>query len=296
MRLSTSTCLYAPTRFSDAIMPTDEMIRRCYNAGFRVLDINLCYLSRGKTECAGDDWREQAHRLRAFADSFGVEFSQSHLPYYPVAPAAPIEGRPGFFEYFKDMIERAIEISAILGAKWGVVHPFTDTVLAEWSNEANLKMNLDFYRPIVEYAKKFGFGIAIENMQESRPELHRRYCSSAKELVDLIDAFNDPFVGACWDTGHANNMYRDQTKALKMIGKRLKSTHIDDNPTGYDAHTAPFIEGTIDWPAVMRTLKEIGYEGDFTYEIHGMTKWAPDALKDSIAKFTCEIGMYLLSL
>ena len=45
----------------------------------------------------------------------------------------------------------------------------------------------------------------------------------------------------------------------------------------------------------MKTLKEIGYEGDFVYEIK-LNDYMPDVLKDSAAKFAAEIGRYLVSL
>ncbi|MDP4152052.1 MAG: sugar phosphate isomerase/epimerase family protein [Bacillota bacterium] len=296
MRLSTSTCLFAPNRNSDQITPTAEIIDRCYRAGFKVLDMNFCYLTRGKTECAGDDWQFQMEKLRKHTDRLGMEFSQSHLPYYPSLNAVPIADKPGFYEYFKEMMMRAVKASAILGAKWAVVHPFMDTVNVEFENDASLRMNLEFYEPVLDLASSLGVGLAFENMSEYKAERHRRYCSTARELCEVVDAFDSSYVGACWDFGHANNLYPDQSGALKMLGKRLKATHVDDNPKVYDAHTIPYIEGRVNWEQVMKTLTEIGFEGDFTYESHGMTMFAPDELKDAIASFCYKVGMYCLSL
>lgn len=296
MRLSTSTCLFPPDWATDTYTPTREIIRRCHDAGFRVMDMNFCYLTRGKTECAGDDWKERMKEIRGFADSLGVEFSQSHLPYYPKLSPVELPEKPGFLAYFNEMVMRALEASAILGVKWAVVHPFMNTVTADQNEAANLEMNLAYYTPLLRRAREIGVGLAIENMAEYRPELHRRYCSTAGELAKLIDQFGDPYVGACWDFGHANNVYSNQTGALRQLGKRLKATHVDDNSKEYDAHLAPFMEGCIDWTAVMKTLTEIGYEGDFTYEIHGMTKNAPDSLRDIVAKFCFDIGDYCLRL
>jgi sugar phosphate isomerase/epimerase len=45
----------------------------------------------------------------------------------------------------------------------------------------------------------------------------------------------------------------------------------------------------------MKALKDIGYEGDFVYEIK-INDYMPDVLKDSAAKFVAEVARYLVSL
>lgn len=45
----------------------------------------------------------------------------------------------------------------------------------------------------------------------------------------------------------------------------------------------------------MKTLTEIGYEGDFVYEIT-LNKSMPEELKLDAAKLAYQVGQYLLSL
>jgi hypothetical protein len=45
----------------------------------------------------------------------------------------------------------------------------------------------------------------------------------------------------------------------------------------------------------MKTLSEIGYEGEFTFEV-GTNRTKPDAVQTINAKHIYEIGSYLLSL
>ncbi len=118
--------------------------------------------------------------------------------------------------------------------------------------------------------------------------------SVAHELASLIDDFGSPRVGACWDFGHANRVYADQTEAIRIIGKRLKATHVNDNVGDTDLHLLPFL-GTIPWAKILPILTEIGYEGDFTYEIT-LNRNMPEELKLDAAKFAFEVGNYLLSL
>ena len=113
--------------------------------------------------------------------------------------------------------------------------------------------------------------------------------------IALIDACNDPGVGACWDFGHGNFIFQDQREQLRLLGKRLKATHVDDNYGKADEHMFPF-HGSVDWHAVIPVLVEIGYEGDFTFETHKEFTRLPEHLKDMVAKTGYEIGQYCLSL
>lgn len=299
MRLSTSTNLFGENRNKIPVPYTDtvECLRRCKAAGFDVVDMNFCPMRRGLTNFVRDDWMESLSRVKEAADELGLTFSQSHLPIYPDLNAGPLESDPAFYPLFMEYTRRAVIGSGTLGVKWAVAHPYTDTRNSQYDNAASLKMNLDFYRPIVELAKENGVGIAFENMLENQqPAVKRRFCSVADELIHLVDAFNDPAVGVCWDFGHGNTVYADQELALRMIGKRLKATHVAENKGAYDSHTAPFVEGSVNWEKLMPLLTEIGYEGDLTFEIQSMTNHLPDLFKDKVARFCFHIGQYCLSL
>lgn len=297
MRLSTSTNLFGVGYKEAPYTDTIECLHRCKAVGFEVVDMNFCPLVRGETKLVEADWLEQLHGIRAEADRLGMTFSQSHIPIYPDLNAGPIPDQPGYYENFMELTRRSIIGSGILGVKWAVAHPYTNTRTAECNLEANLKMNLEFYKPVIELAKENGVGIALENMLENhQPQVKRRFCATAEELVMLVDAFHDPDVGICWDFGHGNTMYADQTLPLLLIGKRLKATHVADNKGLYDSHTAPFVEGSVDWKKLMPLLTQIGYTGDFTFEIQWMTNNSPDFFRDQIARLCYKIGLHCLEL
>jgi L-ribulose-5-phosphate 3-epimerase len=192
------------------------------------------------------------------------------------------------------MMKRSIIASSILGVKWAVLHPVEEKTVTEYNIEASIKKNFEYYTYAIDLARKNNVGIAFENMPETAVA-KRRFTSHADELIALVDAFNDPMVGACWDFGHGNFLYRDQRIALRSLGSRLKATHVSDNYGTADDHMFPF-HGNIDWPSIMPVLTEIGYRGDFTYEAFGEFFNLPDHIKDSVAKVAYQIGMYCLSL
>nr|WP_275984135.1 sugar phosphate isomerase/epimerase family protein [Paenibacillus hamazuiensis] len=267
-------------------------MRRCRTAGFQVLDVSFCHAIFGKTELVKDDWEKQMYEIRNEAESLGIEFSQSHPVFLPGHPEDhPADKR----QLYREMMERSIIASSILGVKWAALHPIeAKKTEAAFDLEANIKANFEHFAPVVELAIKHNVGVAFENMIE-RASSKRRFCSHAGELAALVDAYNDRAVGACWDFGHGNFLYKDQRFALRTLGGRLKSTHVNDNYGQEDEHMFPF-HGNVDWAAIMPVLTEIGYEGDFSFETHNEFDRLPESIKDTLAKTGYEIGMYCLSL
>lgn len=293
MRLSTMTNLMMPANNPKG---TDYIhsLRHTREAGFTVVDFNMCAMGDGESELNVDNWEELVYNIRNEAESLGIEFSQAHLPYSnPSDPhKTPYDTGGEQNEFFLKMIEQSIVICSILGVKWGVLHPVQQKTELEHSLEEDIRYNHLVYDRYIEMADKYNVGIAFENMIDKNN--YRKSCATANDLAALVDDFNTPRVGACWDFGHGNCVYSDQTEAIKYMGKRIKATHVDDNLGDPDPHMLPFL-GNIPWEKIMKTLTQIGYKGDFTYEI-SFNKYMPDDLKLEAGKFAFKVGQYLLSL
>ena len=50
----------------------------------------------------------------------------------------------------------------------------------------------------------------------------------------------------------------------EMGNKHIQALHVHDNDYLSDAHLEPF-SGKMDWIAMTKALKDIGYKGDFTF-------------------------------
>lgn len=298
MRLATSTCIFPGHRQGGRTSLTDS-IAMCRECGFEVIDLNFCFAGNkncGHAFCS-DNWTRVVDELGEAGAKYGVEFSQSHAPYdsnlYRADRKLSEEERGWYFE----SVRRSIYASGKLGVKWVVIHAQTDVLNGEMSFEHNMKTNLEFYAPLLEWAKQYGTGIAIENMAEFNPDKTKhRFTAMVEELIAVIDAINDPDVGACWDFGHAQLVYRDQMVPLRKLGSRLRATHVQESDGKADDHYLPFIRGTTPWEQIMPYLKESGYPGDFTYEVHGFFGKIPDDLRIKAGKFAFEIGSYLMEL
>lgn len=289
MRLSTSTCIHEKILWGkDLFYTCEQSIESCVKAGYKVLDMNFASYSRGTLPMTQSNWEDWTKALKEFSDSHHVEYSQAHAHFYNWIDTAVED-----IQWNEELIRRSIIGAGIMGVKWLVIHPGSVNDGIWYSHQKSLVRNVEFYKKYAEIASKYNVKIAIENMIESK--IARRYASSTEELLELLEVLNDPIFGICWDFGHAHMAWLNQCEALRAIGKNLKALHVADNRGENDEHIAPYF-GTIVWEPIMKTLKEIGYEGDFTYEIHKFTYGLPDDLQDKLLRFTYELGMSMIKL
>ena len=289
MRISSSTNSHEKNLWSDQIIyPCQDAICALRQAGFQAVDINFHSYSLGDEPMTKDDWRTWCFQIRHVADENGVCISQAHAPFYGLRSDGTESPEN------RALMERAIEGAHICGVKQMVFHPFDVRENGWYSQQKSKEYNLRLFSEYAEICHPYNISIAIENMIEN-PGRNRRYCSAEDELIDLVDTLNDPLIGICWDFGHANMNGVNQTAALKKIGKRLIALHVNDNGGKYDDHIAPYL-GTIQWEPILSTLKEIGYDGDWTYEIHNFFNGQPDALQSLALRYSYELAQYMVSL
>ena len=93
-----------------------ECVKYIHDAGFRYIDYNFGGDYRQQTGAFAPDWQKRMMELRAYAESLGMKFIQSHAPM-----GSPIVEGPDY-EPFIEMNLRCIECCALLGIDRMVVH------------------------------------------------------------------------------------------------------------------------------------------------------------------------------
>ena len=273
-----------------------EAFERCFSvlssAGYDRVDISFWDVSVPGKWLDAPDWEDTVAKLGELTKTYNLPVHQTHGNTYSGKewddPAYPLHD----FQLRSNL--RAIRGTAILGGKWVVLHPMNLPRDPLYSPAKAKEAALRKLEPMIEEAKKNGVGIAVENMVDFRGR-RRRYCGGdIYELIDLVDTINDPSVGICLDTGHANLASVNVPAAIRAIGSRLKATHINDNHAGEaDEHLFPYF-GTVNWTDTVRALKEIGYEGDFAYEAGSQR--IPAELCPEWIRYTAKLGRYLMDL
>ena len=204
---------------------------------------------------AGGNYLAFARELKQIGLDNGIVCNQSHAPF----PTACAEIR----SYYK----RAIECTAEAGGNICIVHP---------DNNKGPQENAEMYFELLPFAKSCGVKIATENMwnwDDEKNQAAPAACSDPESFLAHLEAVNDEFLVACLDIGHAEMRGLNTTAVdmIKALGPHLQALHIHDNDKWHDSHQIP-MSMQIDFAPVVKSLKEIGYDGYFTLECDSYLK------------------------
>ena len=214
------------------------------------------------------DYVAFAKRLRQIGLDNGIVCNQSHAPF------------PVYCKEIRDLLKRAIECTAIAGGEVCIIHP---------DNFKGAEENAEMYLELLPFAKEHNVKIATENMwcwDNDKNQASTAACSHHDDFLAHIKAVNDPYLVACLDIGHAEMRGLDTTavQMIKTLGDHLAALHIHDNDCLKDSHALPFTMD-IDFPPIVRALKQIGYKGWFTLEVdQHLPKFDADSIETGIAQ------------
>ncbi len=264
----------------------EKAVRMICEAGFDGIDYSMFCMDDDDNILNTRKYAAHAEKLRKIAESYKVTFEQSHAPF----PSFRV-GDNAYNRKTMPRVERAIEISGILGAKACVVHP-----VAAGKNQYDV--NMRYFETLLPLAQKHGVKIALENMWGRDKETKKiipNICSLAEDFNRYIDSLDPAHFTACLDIGHCGLVGSDAASMIREMGAyRITCLHIHDNNNLSDDHTLPYLR-SIKWNEVLQALGEIGYKGNFTYEADNFLKKFPDALIEPCLKFMVEVGRYMMS-
>lgn len=132
-------------------------------------------------------------------------------------------------------------------------------------------------KKIVPVAEKLNVNIAIENVWNN-------FLLSPLEAARYVDQFQSPVIKFYFDVGNIV-AYGWPEQWIKILGKRIAKVHIKeysqkiaDTQGRRAGFKVKLQEGDVNWPAVMKTLDDIGYNDWATVEMPGGD--TPEGLKD----------------
>lgn len=272
--------------------PVEKQIETAAGAGFKHLDISFWdWIFYSGSPFRDDRWEGWVDSIKAYIAEKDIIFTQAHA-------AASI--MPEDRHILDGMNVRTIKAASMLGIKWIVFHvlDFPGDYDKAHINKLKEENRREFGR-LLEVAEKCKVGIALENMHpipwkgvESKPD---RYCTRTGDLAELVDSLESEYVGICWDVGHGNLVAEDQISSMKYLGKRIKALHIHDNNGLSDQHLMPFY-GNVNWEDIIKTLYEIRYEGDFTFEASLFLGKQPEHCKNLTLRLLYGLGEHIVNM
>lgn len=258
--------------------PDKWTLQECFeiaaDAGFDGVEINFNLEGEFSDESTDDEIRS----IRRMADRAGIAISGvcSFLfwPYSMTHPDAE-RRRRGL-----DLAGRMVDAAQLLGTKNLLVVP--GAVYAPWledpvpvPNDACERLAKEAVRQLIPRARDAGVSINIENI------FANGFLFSPQEMAAFVDSFQSETVAVHFDTGNIMQ-YQFPEHWIPILGERIRNIHLKE----WDKRTHEFnlntfrtlLDGTTDWPAVIRALEDIGYDGYLTFEYFHPHQHYPEAL------------------
>jgi hexulose-6-phosphate isomerase len=134
-------------------------------------------------------------------------------------------------------------------------------------------------RKAVPTAEETGVKMAIENVWNE-------FITKADQAMAFLEAIDSPMVGWHFDIGNVVK-YSPPETWIPMLGKRILKLHVKEwgklkPKNGFEVR---FFEGDNNWPAIMKALDDVGYQGwGITEQPREQSKDA-DLMKDLSVRF-----------
>lgn len=200
----------------------------------------------------------EAHRLAESAATVGIELPSAMCG--AALRATPIlHPDPAVRDQAVRNLERALERTKWLGAGAVLVHPgqLRDNTRYDdaytWTREV-----LGSLRDAVD---RTGVELLIENVWN-------KFLLSPLEMRAIVDSVGHPSIGVYFDVGNIV-LFGYPEQWVDILGRRIKRVHVKDfkRAVGSGAGFCQLLDGDANYPAVMRALRGIGYDGYLMSEV-----------------------------
>jgi L-ribulose-5-phosphate 3-epimerase len=174
-----------------------------------------------------------------------------------------------------DFLERCARIAAALGGD--TISLWSGICTPDMNGEVAWRHLVDGVRQLHERVTPLGVRIAFE------PE-PGMLVNSLGDWERLRDAASLPDFGLTLDVGHVPCTESVSAgDAIRRYGTALRTVHLDDSKNGVHEHLQ-IGEGSLDWPDIMRALREAGFTGIASVELSRHSHAAPEAARVAIER------------
>jgi L-ribulose-5-phosphate 3-epimerase len=252
----------------------DQAIEMMAEIGYRSVAITVdhCCLDPFSAELPSELKRMRGH-LQRFEMTSVIETGARFLldprhKHEPTLVSPSKEARAIRVDFLKRCVDIAKELDSEAVSFWSGI------VRDNAPNDETYCRLADGCRQVLDYATPSGIRLAFE----PEPGMLVQSFDDYRHLLSLVDG---PGFGLTVDIGHVHCLEsRPISDYLVKWRDRIYTIHIEDMCRGVHDHLR-FGEGTIDFPPVFKTLKEIGYAGSINVELSRHSHMAPEVMRES---------------
>lgn len=191
--------------------------------------------------------------IRKIASDLGLKIPNWHL-----TQTSPFNESCNLKREWIEDIELSIEKGAAIGAVNHVLH---------WHNRFNDRRNDclwgDVVNGLVEYARRLNVRLLMETVPHKAS--NERYVP-ASEIIEFVVKYPPEQLSVCLDINHSN-LQEHLDDVISLLEKRLISIHVSDNDGISEKHWLPG-QGIINFPSLLKSLRESGFKGFFVIEVN----------------------------
>ena len=255
-------------------MSLEACLRLAKDAGFDGIELNYDLDS----ELSPKSGTKEFHAIRRMAESIGIEISGvcSFLFWpFPLTSNDPAERRRGL-ELAGLMTQAAHDLgTANLLVVPGAVHMPWREDHDPTPNDVCLTRAKDAIGQLVPGAERLNVSLNMENI------FFNGFLMSPFEMVDFVDGFGSDHVNVHFDTGNIME-YQFPEHWIPILGERIRNVHLKEYSKNGTDHSLdafrPLLDGTTNWPAVLKAFDDVQYNGYLTFEYFHPYQHFPEAL------------------
>ncbi len=198
----------------------------------------------------------------------------------------------------EEVFWESLEAANIAGASYLLVEPFFNDEKQPWSEEHIL----DFYSELIPVAKNYGFKILIRNVPDNyNGNWYRGLLSDKNRFKSMLDSLNEKagekLFSIALDMGTANLLGNNIPELIRDWGSDITMILVSENNGNADEKGVPFTSvtkgiSTIDWAPIIKTLREIDFDGFMLIDVTEIYWRMPEPLKKAFFAFVLQVAEY----
>jgi L-ribulose-5-phosphate 3-epimerase len=230
-----------------------EAVRETKELGYEGLEV--CLFAGGALDLGMSDADVKA--LRKTMETAGVQAASVTTGQLWATPLTASD--PKVRDAGKQAVKQCLRVANGLGATGilvvpGAVEIFFDPAAEIVPYETAMGRVREAMDELVPVAEKQKVAIGIENVWN-------KLFLSPLELRDFIDSYGSEYLGSFFDVGNIvlTGFPEDW---IRILGKRIKKVHFKDfrrSVATLDGFV-DLLEGSVNWPEVVKALREVGYD------------------------------------
>lgn len=241
-------------------MSLEEAFKLAKKAGFDGVEVAL----NETGECSLLSTDKEIKEIKQKAEDNGISlYSVACGLYWDYSITADCEKERAKAQ---EILKKEIDVAKTLGCESCLVIP--GTVCADFINpnkvvdyQSAYDRSLETFTKLKGYAEDAKVEIGLENVWN-------KFLTSPIEMKEFIDKIGSDYVGSYLDIGNVLfNGYPEHW--VKILNKRIKKVHFKDyrKAAGGLHGFVDLLAGDVNYPEVVKALKEVGYDGWVTAEM-----------------------------